>query len=179
MTPTPAKPSKFITHLTEQLHKRELEIGLAKERTQQLEGQLAQERADRHRDLETIARHERQLVVTGESNRSLSARIKSLGVLIEVQQTELQASAEKTQALEKAHAASMALNAGLDLLVDALRGRIAELEQRSKHLDAKESELRQLVAKVEARGRRREAEEANAILNRRALAGAVPGRNHR
>lgn len=60
--------------------------------------------------------------------------------------------------------------------VAALQARISGLAEREAELDAKEVKLRALVAGVEERMRAREREEASAILNRRAMAGAVPGK---
>lgn len=66
-----------------------------------------------------------------------------------------------------------------DAQLAALRARIAELEARGPELDAKEAEIRAMVERVQERMRRDERDKANAILNRKALAGVVPGLRRR
>lgn len=74
-----------------------------------------------------------------------------------------------------------ALLAMADKLVEANKraddaeARLAALSDGEAVLKAKEQELRDLVASVQDRMRRREVEEANAILNRQAVAGLMPG----
>jgi chromosome segregation ATPase len=187
MTPTPAKPSKFIAHLTEQLHAREAEVKQANACIAKLESELAAERADRQRGLDALADEiesrgnevgvlNSQLVQGARSFEALTIRVSGLQGTIEAQRAELGASEAIIHGLEQANASATTVIRTGAVLIDALKARIAELEQRGAHLDAKEAELKVLVAKVEERGRRREAEEAAAILNRRAVASAVPGR---
>lgn len=56
---------------------------------------------------------------------------------------------------------------------------LAELKSKTSDLVVKESEIRALVEKHIERMSKREREEASAILNRQALAGAVPSPNRR
>ncbi len=57
--------------------------------------------------------------------------------------------------------------------------KISEMSTRDAMLDQKDADIRALVAKVEARMRRRESQEASAILNRKAMSDATPSANRR
>lgn len=64
--------------------------------------------------------------------------------------------------------------AALERRAHAAEARLAALTDAETAIKVKEQELRELVASVQDRMRRREREEANAILNRQAVAGLMP-----
>lgn len=63
--------------------------------------------------------------------------------------------------------------------IEELAQKISEMSVKDELLDQKDADIRALVAKVEDRMRSRERQDAAAILNRKALSAAIPGRNLR
>lgn len=187
------RPAKYITQLTDRLTAQAIDLKVAQGRVAQLESNLkdASAREADERRLRLLQLHERNEVAAKLHDAQVSMAQRStqdalfytatIGVLGH-------AGAEAMRADPIAHLAGMVCEHAAEVAclhrdqrktVNELNARIIELEQRDAILDEKERDIRELVAKIEDRMRRGEREEASAILNRRALATAVPGKLRR
>jgi chromosome segregation ATPase len=133
-------------------------------RVEELKSQHASALAEQEATLEA----DRQLVV-GEV-RALTGRAVAAK----------EAHADVTKALTEArdHVSLLAVEKQrLEEQLAAALGRMADVEPRIALLEQQRTDLERLCDKVRDRMRRKELEEERAILNRKALAGAVPQRN--
>jgi chromosome segregation ATPase len=157
------RPARHITRLTELLAAREADVAAALARVAQLETAI-----------ETAAELWRQAV----------HKVVDLEALLRV------AAQQRTEAAEVYRAEFTQMAADKDAVIAELRARLVQADERAVLLDQREAELHAvheanraeltaLVDRVAERMRAREREEAQALLNRRALSGAVPGKNRR
>jgi hypothetical protein len=99
---------------------------------------------------------------------SVDATAREMRADLEIARAELAAESRRAEAAERALSELRAATADL-----AERERA--IDDREKAMDDREKAMAALVAQHEARMRRREREEAAAILNRRAVRGMLPG----
>lgn len=166
------KPSKMITRLLQTIKEKDAKI---------LE--LTASLTDKENTLVTT-----RLLLAGAYSSIKDLTEESDRKAVKLSWSEANAKDLVCQLSDKQRMLNAAVNAAQDIATSADREAaravaaeqaLADLQFRTSNLVAKESEIRVLVEKHIERMNKRERESASAILNRQALAGAVPSPNRR
>lgn len=182
------KPAKFINKLLEQtkadaLRIKELELKLARadvDASERVQSALDQTAELHRQELAKIGVHIQKI------NDDHAADWKTAAARQDAQLRQMGELSAKNAQLEDDLAATKCEVDNLVLIKTHQEGRIKELESQLDTikpeldlLEAKKAELTKLCDDVRARMRRREREEEQAILNRKAVSRSAPGLNRR
>lgn len=164
-------------------------------RIKELEATLANATADKQRTVDATAtfwhkrvedlkaQHEMNVeAVQGKHDLDWKQASQERQALIDKMST-LRVQLEATQAdrdgLKLHRDEVLAVNAQLGVQLTEARTKFADVEPRFLLLEQQKADLEKLCDKVRDRMKRKELEEERAVLNRKALAGAAPGRDFR